>query len=313
MRIEIDDVHKSYGSITALDGVSLEISSGTTFGLLGTNGAGKTTLFELLVGHDTPDSGRLAVGGIDVATAGPGVREHIGFLPEQVGFPLRLTGREVLRVHGRIRDLGTDREPRIDEVLSTVGLSTAADRPVSGYSNGMQTRLGLAAALLSSPTVLVLDEPTAGLDPIGVEAFHQLIERISEERDATVLLSSHALGEVERLCDEVAILHDGQLRTVQSVPTLGHEDGTNAEVVITTDSDTNQAQVVESVQRYGSVTVQSDRIAVSVPPGQVVEVISGLETEWVRGIEVRAPGLASVFHDAIETATGDTPQEVLNP
>lgn len=311
MRVEIDNVHKSFGSVTALEGVSLEIPSGTTFGLLGTNGAGKTTLFELLVGHQTPDQGGLSVGGIDIATAGANVREHIGFLPEQVGFPGLLTGREVLHIHARIRYLGGERKHRIEEVLETVGISDAADRRVSGYSNGMQTRLGLAAALLSRPPVLVLDEPTAGLDPRGVEAFHRIIERINRERDATVILSSHALHEVDRLCEEVAILHEGRLCGVHTVPALGSEIDSSADITITPATEHSREQIIQTIGSAVELAVETNHIIVSTPQGDVVEVISRLDSDWVDSLEVRGPSLDDAFHDAISSAETDGTNEVI--
>jgi Cu-processing system ATP-binding protein len=132
--IEVSEVTKRYGDVTALDSLSLTIEPGATFGLLGTNGAGKSTLFKLLVGHMNPDAGSLAVSGIDVATAGAAVRRDVGYLPEHAGFPPALTGREVLAFTARMRDLAAANE-RITNVLSVVGLDGAADRRVGGYSN----------------------------------------------------------------------------------------------------------------------------------------------------------------------------------
>lgn len=308
MKVELNNINKTYGSVTALDGVSFDIPAGTTFGVLGTNGAGKTTLFELLVGHDTPDEGHITVGGTDVATAGASVRERIGFLPEQVGFPGQLTGREVLEVHARIRGLGGEQASRIDEVLETVDLADAADRRVSGYSNGMGTRLGLAAALLAEPPILVLDEPTAGLDPRGVEAFHRLIERIDRERDATVILSSHALAEVDRLCSHVAILDDGQLCAVDAVDRLGRANGAAATVSITPVDDDASARVVEAAQPFGEVTVGIDMVTVACDPAETLALLGRLDQSWLAGLEVNEPGLDAAFHDAIEG-----PGEVVSP
>ena len=209
MHIEANDVRKTYGAVTALDGLSLEIPDGSTFGLLGTNGAGKTTFFKLLVGHDHPDAGTVRIGGTDVAAAGSRIRERVGYLPERVGFPPALTGREVLSFHARIRGLPAD--GRIDAVVERVGLDAGdADRPISGYSNGMRRRLGLATVLLPDPAVLILDEPTAGLDPRGVAEFHRIVEGL-QSTDVTVVFCSHVLSEVERLCDRVAILDRGRV------------------------------------------------------------------------------------------------------
>jgi len=154
--IEVTNVRKTYSEVTALDEFSLAVESGTTFGLLGTNGAGKSTLFKLLVGHTRPDAGTVTVDGIDVAAAGPELRNTVGYLPEHAGFPASLTGREVLAFDGEIH--GGDAASRIDSVLSVVGLEDAADRRVGGYSNGMTRRLGLASVLVAQPRILLLAE-----------------------------------------------------------------------------------------------------------------------------------------------------------
>ena len=222
MRIDATDVRKAYGDVTALDGLTLSVPSGSTFGIIGTNGAGKSTLFRLLVGHDRPDAGTVEVGGTDVTEDGRRIRERVGYLPEHVGFPDGLTGREVLGVHRATR--GLPKDGRTAEAIARVGLTPdEADRRVSGYSNGMQRRLGLATVLLPDPDVLVLDEPTAGLDPRGVDEFHAIVEEITTETDATVVFCSHVLGEVERLCDRVAVLHDGRVRTAGPVDELAAE------------------------------------------------------------------------------------------
>ncbi|WP_079978644.1 ABC transporter ATP-binding protein [Halolamina sediminis] len=210
--IATTDLTKRYGDVTALDGVSLSIEAGTTFGLLGTNGAGKSTLFKLLVGHLTPDSGTVTVGGTDVTDAGHRLRDVVGYVPEHAGFPDALTGREVLGYHARLRGVPkAERADRVAAALGTVGLDDAADRRVGGYSNGMNRRLALASALLDRPRLLLLDEPTAGLDPLGVAEFHRILDRLREESDLTVVLTTHVLAEVEALCDDAAVLHDGDL------------------------------------------------------------------------------------------------------
>jgi len=305
MQITITDVHKRYGDVVALDGPSFEIPSGSTFGVLGTNGAGKTTLFELLVGHDRPDSGTIEVGGLDVEDAGHRVRERVAFLPEHAGFPAALTGREVLDVHARMRGLDAG-DGRIGDVLETVGLADAADRAVSGYSNGMGRRLGLAAALLGEPPVLVLDEPTAGLDPRGVATFHGIVERIDRETDATVVLSSHVLSEVERLCEEVAILEAGELRAVGPVDELRTASGDGVTVVLRPADD--RAELLDAVQGRGAVTESGAVIEVTCERDAAFDLLSAVDSALVDRFEVREPGLEAAFHDALATdgdRTGD--------
>ncbi|MFC4541178.1 ABC transporter ATP-binding protein [Halosolutus amylolyticus] len=300
MNITITDVHKRYGDVVALDGPSFEVPSGSTFGVLGTNGAGKTTLFELLVGHDRPDEGRIEVGGLDVERAGHRVRERVGFLPEHSGFPASMTGREVLSVHARIRGL-SGRDDRIAACLDLVDLADAADRPVSGYSNGMGRRLGLASVLLSQPPVLVLDEPTAGLDPRGVAAFHRIVERIDGETDATVVLSSHVLSEVERLCDEVAILQDGQLRAAGPIDDLRTAPG---RVTVSFHPADDREALLAAVQGRGDVTDAGDGIDVECDRETAFDLVAGIDSDLVDRFEVREPGLEAAFHEAI---AGDRP------
>ncbi len=299
MKIRATDVTKTYGGVTALDGLSLEIPSGTTFGVLGTNGAGKTTLFKLLVGHDTPDSGRLAVGEYDVSATGVELREHVGYLPERIGFPGALTGREVLSFHARMRTL--PRDGRIGRVLETVGLSPAdADRAVEGYSNGMRRRLGLAAALLPEPAVLVLDEPTAGLDPRGVAELHDIVERVRKQTDATVVVTSHVLPEVERLCESVAILHDGRLRAVGPVPDL--TSGAETTVRITPADAEDVTAVIEVAAEFGTVRAATRTVVVECQPDDVPSLFAALEnTATLSETAVDHNGLEAAFHEAIES------------
>ena len=303
MRIEAEDLHKRYGEVTALDGLSLSIPSGTTFGVLGTNGAGKTTLFELLVGLDRPDEGTLTVGGREVDEAGTWLRDRIGYLPEHVGFPAGLTGREVLTFNARVR--GISEQGRISEVLDTVGLDLeAADRAVSGYSNGMGRRLGLAGALLARPEVLILDEPTAGLDPRGVAEFHRIVERVRERTDATVVLSSHVLGEVERLCDRVAIFHEGRVVAEGSVEELvGVEEIT----VQLRPADPEDAPALhEAASAVAETTVEAEAsataetVTVDCSPESVPALFAALDgSVELDGVTVEHDGLESAFHEAV--------------
>jgi Cu-processing system ATP-binding protein len=309
--IDATNVTKRYGDVTALDGLSLSLSAGTTFGLLGTNGAGKTTLFKLLVGHVEPDDGTLEVAGRDVQTAGHDVRRVVGYLPEHAGFPASSTGREVLQFHAAMRGLPSgDRAARVEEVLATVGLTAAADRRVDGYSNGMNRRLGLATALLPRPRILLLDEPTAGLDPLGVAAFHRIVRRLREESDLTVVLSSHVLSEVEALCDSVAVLHGGRLRAVGDVDDLrSTEDGDRLVTLRLADAATAEDVLAVAASHGASVRDGSGgTVTLACRPGDVprlLEAVNGLDA--VRDYEVGAGGLDHLFADL---AGGDAAGEV---
>jgi len=232
MRIDITDVHRRYGDVPALDGVDLTVESGDAYGLVGTNGAGKSTLFGLIAGHDRPDEGRITVGDRDVRELGWRIREATGVLPEDPGFPPGETGRETLRFHADVRGIGAspeDAAERIAGAAATVGLADAIARPIDGYSKGMRRRLGLAAALLADPAVLLLDEPTAGLDLNGVAALRDVLTRVREETGVTILTATHALHEAERVCGRVGVLDDGRLVAEGTPAELGADHGDGLE------------------------------------------------------------------------------------
>jgi len=297
MQITANDLRKAYGSVTALDGLSVEIPAGSTFGVLGTNGAGKTTLFKLLVGLDRPDAGRLTVGDRRVSEAGTAIREAVGYLPERVGFPGALTGREVLEFHARMRGLPSD--GRIDDAIGTVGLdASAADRAVEGYSNGMRRRLGLAAAVLPEPSVLVLDEPTAGLDPRGVAEFHDIIDRVRTETGATVVLSSHVLSEVERLCDRVAVIDGG--RVVAGVPVEDLVDADEVAVTVRPVRAEDVERVASAAGAFGPVQAANGTVTVRCPAGDVPALFAATEDVEVADVTVEREGLEAAFHGALE-------------
>ncbi len=301
MRITANDVRKQYGTVTALDGLSLEIPDGTTFGVLGTNGAGKTTLFKLLVGLDRPDGGELWIGDRSVADAGRSLREDVGYLPEHVGFPGALSGREVLEFHADVR--GLPRDGRIDDVIGTVGLSTsAADRAVSGYSNGMRRRLGLAAAVLPRPGVLILDEPTAGLDPRGVVEFHRIVDRVREDTGATVVLSSHVLSEIERVCDRVAVLDRGRIALEGAVEELVDADDVTVRL---TPADGSADELTAAAEAFGRTAETNGTVAVRCSASEVPALFAAVEsTTDIADVTVERDGLDSAFREALgEVAT----------
>ncbi|WP_435317191.1 ABC transporter ATP-binding protein [Haloarchaeobius sp. TZWSO28] len=301
--IDATNVRQTYGSVTALDGVSLSVDRGETFGLVGTNGAGKTTLFRLLVGHETPDEGEVQVAGLG-ADAGVERRRHVGFLPEDAGFEPRLTGREVLTYYARLRDVPADeRDHQVQRVLATVGLADAADREVAGYSNGMTRRLGLGTTLLTRPDVLLLDEPTAGLDPEGVADFHDVVRSIAET-DMTVVLTSHDLREVEALCDRATILRDGHEVATGPVEALRNAVATKTTVTCRLASDTDPAPAVEAVTNLDGVelTVQSpdDPLVVTCPQGDEGAVLDAIrEAVDVAAFEVTGPEFADAFRQHV--------------
>lgn len=205
--IRFEGVRKQYGRQVAVDGLSLDVARGTALALLGPNGSGKTTSLKTAAGLVRPSAGRVLVGEPPLDARHAAARRVTSFLPQKVAFPDALTGAEVARFYGALRDI----EPaRVVEALRAVSLNGARDRAVGTYSGGMVQRLGLAVALLPDAPLMLLDEPTASLDPDGLCAFYEVVDR--HKRDGrTLVFTSHQLGDVERLADRVAILVHGRL------------------------------------------------------------------------------------------------------
>lgn len=210
--IELVDLFKKYGDFTAVDSLNLSVKKGEVFGLLGPNGAGKSTTILMLLGLTEPSSGSVRVCGIDPVTNPIEVKKRVGYLPEDVGFYFNLTGWENLMFTARLNALsGKEAAEKVKSLIERVGLSDAAEKKTGQYSRGMIQRLGLAEVLLKSPEVIILDEPTLGIDPTGVVELLQLIVRLSREDGITVLFSSHYLHQVQQVCDRVGIFVEGRL------------------------------------------------------------------------------------------------------
>ena len=213
--VEIRGLVKDFSSglrglkLRAVDQLTLRVEAGQVYGLLGPNGSGKSTTIKALLGLLEPTAGECAIFG--VASGRVEARREVGYLPESPYFYRHLSGRELVRFYARMCGMGgASLASRLDEVLALVGLTAAADRRVGTYSKGMLQRIGLAQALVHDPRLLILDEPTAGVDPVGTAAITELILQL-KARGKTVLITSHLLGQIEDVCDRVAILDRGKL------------------------------------------------------------------------------------------------------
>ena len=273
--VTITDVHKSFpghwgrGGVYAVKGVSLSIPVGGVYGLIGPNGSGKSTVMKLLVGLLSPDAGHCSVFG-QPATAAANRRE-IGFLPENPYFYKFLTGAETVRFYGRLCGLrGAALEKRTRELLELVGLTEAADRRLRGYSKGMLQRIGLAQALVQQPRLLVLDEPTAGVDPIGSRTIRDIILQIKEQ-GVTVFLCSHLLEQVQEICDRVGVLYQGCLIAEGTMDELTRDEH-HMEVVLRNPS----PELLANLQQVAGDVWQSCQPA-----------RNSLETVFLRGIQAR--------------------------
>lgn len=216
--ISVSKLTKEFGSVKALRGLDLEARPGEVLALLGPNGAGKSTTIKSIVGLVHPDSGTITIDGIDVSREPRRARALIGYLPQRVHFYENLTPREVLAFFAKLRKTTP---AQIDPLLRKVGLLDVAQRRTAGFSGGMLQRLGLAVAILGNPKLLVLDEPTVGLDPEGSKLFKEII-RERQAAGSTILLSSHLLGEVESISDRIAVCHQGRIVAIDTLESLRH-------------------------------------------------------------------------------------------
>jgi ABC-2 type transport system ATP-binding protein len=208
--IHIENMVKTYGSVRALDGLSLDVAQGVVYGFLGPNGAGKTTTLRILTGLARPTSGKAQVAGVDVLKNGNKLAPHIGHLPEEPAYYPWMTPREFLDYLGGLYGLpANERTTRTQELLKMIRLEDVASRRIGGFSRGMRQRLGVAAALIHRPEVLFLDEPASALDPAGRKEVLDLIGNLRGQ--CTVVMSTHILADVERVCDMVGIIAKGKL------------------------------------------------------------------------------------------------------
>lgn len=211
----------------AVRDLSLEVGAGEVFGFLGPNGAGKTTTMQVLLGFTPPTGGTAALFGVDVRE--PIARQRIGYLPELTYYYKFLTAEELLRFYARLFEMPRlEADRRIADLLRLVELEDVAGKAIRHFSKGMQQRVGLAQALINEPELLLLDEPTSGLDPLGRMKVRDIIQRLKQE-GRTVFFSSHELGEVETVCDRVAILNAGELRALGTVEALTQSHGMGLE------------------------------------------------------------------------------------
>ncbi len=222
--IDIKGLTKKYGDHITVNNLNLSIEKGEIFGLLGPNGAGKSTTILMLLGLTEVDSGSVKVCGIDSSRYPLEVKRKVGYLPEDVGFYNDYSGLQNLMYIARLNDIPEEEAKRAAlEILQEVGLEDVKDSKVASYSRGMRQRLGLADVLIKNPEVIILDEPTLGLDPEGVKKFLQLIVRLSRKKGITVLFSSHHLHQIQQVCDRVGIFVKGKMLAEGKISSLAQQ------------------------------------------------------------------------------------------
>ncbi len=267
----LSDLRKSFGAITAVDGVSLRLKRGEVFGLLGPNGAGKSTTINMAVGLLTPDSGKVQLEGLG-SPGDPTVRSRIGVAPQSLAIYDELTGRENVQFFASLYPGGIGAR-RIAEVLELVGLTDRAADRAKTYSGGMKRRLNLACSLVHDPDLLLLDEPTVGVDPHSRNAIFDLVEGL-RARGRTVLYTTHYMEEAQRLCDRVGIIDHGKLLAVDTVPVLIQSHGGKSTV---------------KIERRG----QPDSLTQTDDPLSTIQAV--LKSGGADGVAIESPNLEGVF------------------
>lgn len=270
--VEIQNLTKRFGDVTAVENLDLAIESGTIFGFLGPNGAGKTTTIDAMLDFVRPTSGEVRLFGMDPRTDARAVRHRTGVLPEGFGVYSRLSGRR--HVQFVLESKGVDEDPVT--YLERTGVAHAADRKAGGYSTGMKQRLGLAMALVGDPELLILDEPTTGLDPNGAREMQRVIHQ-ERDRGATVFFSSHIMEQVEAVCDRVAILRNGQLVAEDTVAGLRETVGGGGRIIVTVSDEETAAKAASEIDGIGRVETADRQVRITLGDADKLDILQAME------------------------------------
>ena len=271
--LEIKGVKKKLGKREIIKGIDLSVEEGEIFGFLGPNGAGKTTTIRMLVGLIAPNAGDISICGYNVQKEKEKALNNVGAVVENPELYKYLSGRENLMQIARIR--GVSKE-EIQKLIETVGLKDRIDDKVRKYSLGMKQRLGLAAALIGDPKLLILDEPTNGLDPSGIMDFREVVKKAAKERGMSVFISSHILSEIQTLCDRVAFIDDGVIKSVEDI----HENVVETELeslTLVVSSDKNDAiETLKSLRWIQTAKIEDEEIHLIVKSGNTNNILKDL-------------------------------------
>ncbi len=296
--LEVTNIYKHIGKREIIKGVSFSVKEGEVFGFLGPNGAGKTTTIRMLVGLIHADKGSISIMGHDLSKEREQALSYVGAVVENPELYTYLSGRENLTQIAKIRKVPKD---RVDQVIEMVGLTSRIDDKVKKYSLGMKQRLGLAASLLTTPKLLILDEPTNGLDPSGILDFREIVRNIAKENKTSIFISSHILSEVQELCDRVAFINDGVIQAVESII----DGGVNNEkemLVINLKNDEDCNELIRSIENVYDVSKNEEGYLVSIKKGCSPEVIEKLVKSGIKVKEVyiRHKGLEQRYMELVE-------------
>ncbi|ELZ06107.1 ABC transporter ATP-binding protein [Natrialba asiatica] len=305
--IDVNGLHKEFdGGVVAVDDLSFSIESGEIFGFLGPNGAGKSTTINILLGYASPTAGRATVLGQDVSTNFTQTRKRIGILPEGYSLYDRLTAREHIQWVIRTKDAADDP----DAILERVGIADAADRRVGGFSKGMGQRLTFGMALVGDPDLLILDEPSSGLDPTGIQEMRETIRELAAD-GTTVFFSSHVLSEVEAVCDRVGIMSEGQLVALDEIDALRAQIDGSMRITLTLESVPDSLEL-ERLNGVETVTVDGNTVTVSCRNNaDKLDVINHVdERATVTNVVSEESSMEDLFNRYTEASHSETDQQV---
>jgi ABC-2 type transport system ATP-binding protein len=298
--VECSGLRKTFDDLVAVDAIGLEISEGETYGLLGPNGAGKTTTISMIAGLLEPDAGEIRIVGETMTPGATHTKRLIGLVPQELAIYPDLGARENLVFFGKLQGLkGSELEDRVNEVLAIIELTDRADDRTEDYSGGMKRRLNIGIGLLHTPALLILDEPTVGVDPQSRNAILESVERLGRE-GMSVLYTTHYMEEAERLCDRIGIVDHGELKAEGTQQELVKLVGELDQVTLTATGSLEEAvTALAALPAVSNAAVAGETITLNVEGahGQLPEImaVAGRTGTMVNGVEVDTPDLESVF------------------
>lgn len=296
--LEVEGIYKKLGKREIIKGISFKIGEGEIFGFLGPNGAGKTTTIRMLVGLISPDKGSINILGHNLHKEREKALSQLGAVvenPELYGY---LSGKENLMQIARIRKVSVG---QVEEIIELVGLKDRINDKVKKYSLGMKQRLGLAAALLGNPKLLVLDEPTNGLDPSGIMDFREIVKKAARDRGMAVFISSHILSEAQQLCDRVAFINEGVIQSIENITEEGIKTEKETMVLVTT-NDEKAEVAVDRLEFVYNVDKHDGKLTVIVKKDSSPKLVEALVNEHIGVVEIykKHMGLEQRYMELVE-------------
>jgi ABC-2 type transport system ATP-binding protein len=292
--IIVRNLTKSYKSFKAVDNISFTVKKGEIFGFLGPNGAGKTTTIKAILDLIHADQGEISINGMNVRTNGKKAREYVGYMPEQVAFYDNLTAVQNLRFYAEMKHASKDECQRL---IEEVGLGDVGKKRVGAFSKGMVQRLGMARAILGSPPIMILDEPSGGLDPRGVVLVRDIILGL-KKKGVSIFISSHILSEIQEICDRVGIINKGRLVAQDTVDNLGKKLHLKPQITVTLEKMSPAIEkAVRSVPNVEQVTVTGNSLEIICDAGTKAAVILAISSAGgnIVNLQMKEPSLEEVF------------------